>query len=72
MDKNLEDLTIIIHRNSEGDLNYDIYETSELGEIEMEEVESSDGGICTGTIKNAIKSACDMALTVVKRSKIKK
>lgn len=49
---------------------YDIYEceASEVEEIE----DSIDGGLCTGTIKDALGMATEMAEEIIKRRNAKK
>lgn len=58
----LENLTINIYLNSDGDYNYDIYRNPE--DIENG-VESFDGGCCTGSLTDALGMATEQAEGVI-------
>lgn len=59
----MESLTIDIFVNSDGDFNYDIYESAEA--LENGE-DALDGGICTSEdIKDALEMAMAQALELI-------
>jgi len=60
----MKSIAIEIYENSEGEFNYEIYSCAE--DIEDGE-DSLDGGVCTGTIENALEMATDQAKVLLAR-----
>lgn len=56
----MEELTIKIHKGEEG-WYFDIYDVEET-----EEVDSLDGGLCTGTLEDALGMAYEQAKELLK------
>lgn len=56
-----EEVTIKIYQNSDGDYNYDVYDTNDVDD----DTQSVDGGTCTSTMANAIGMATDCALKMI-------
>lgn len=61
MKKPLEELIITIQRNADGAFDINVYDITNKNNEFLEDNEPIDGGICTGSMKNAINVACDMA-----------
>ncbi len=61
----MEEITIKIYLNSDGDYNYDIYDTNDVDD----DTESVDGGTCTSTLLNALDMAVSQAQDLIKRKK---
>lgn len=67
----LEAVTIKIYRASNGGYLYDIYDCDaiDLAQQMEDEPESDDGGLCTGTFKDAIGMAAGHAESLIERYK---
>lgn len=63
--KRIEDMTIVISTNSDGEYQYDIHIATPEEVVENQDAE--DGGVCTSTFTNAIDMACDQAKELVAR-----
>lgn len=59
----MDTITIDIFLNSEGEYQYDIYESPEALENGDDPI---DGGICTSDMENALEMAFDQAKEVLK------
>ena len=64
MKRELDELTIHIYPNSNGDINYEIHETPEDIDNGQDEL---DGGVCTGTLQEALEMATDQAKELIKK-----
>lgn len=61
------ELTIKIYENSEGEFNYDIFDTTEVDD----DTEPIDGGTCTGeTIQEALSMATEHTQSLIIRDLI--
>jgi len=61
-----EEITIKVYRNSDGEFNYDIYDTNEVDE----DTEPVDGGTCTsGEIKDGLQMATSHCLDLILKDK---
>ena len=63
MKKELEELTIHIYPNNDGDINYEIHETPE----DIDNQDELDGGTCTGTLQEALEMATNQAKELIKK-----
>ena len=57
----MKELTITIFENSDGEFQYDIYDTTDLTMIDEGNWPPEDGGTCTTTLLNALEMATSQA-----------
>lgn len=70
IDEQEAEFTITIHNSADGDWMYDIYKGS-IEDIGADnDIDSLDGGACTGSMKNALEMASHQALELYKRGAV--